>query len=322
MIQWLSQLGKSLPTRTITFENQAEESTWAQNQRETLNQSNKAIDKWLKDIFIHLNITLDGKFSRSLEFDGSSDEMVFIKNQYPHIKWDKTALFIMNKKVHSIEFFILPIFKVEPFFHEYHRFNISPVSFLVNQKKPEKIWFPLDISEAQENLKYSSAIRNLIKYGVPALVLWALLIIGISKSANYFLNEKITEEHQKQNIVTQINGIKDEINLKQSIYLSNRNNSEFYYAQLMNELFKATPNNISFKQCYLNPITSKIDKQSEIEFNTNVILIEGYALKTNEIYSFIENLKELKWAYSVELDDLQFDKFKKQSNFKISIQIV
>ena len=80
------------------------------------------------------------------------------------------------------------------------------------------------------------------------------------------------------------------------------------------------PDNIILNELYLNPLSSDVQKNKEIDVMNNLIIIKGVVNKNNLLNEWIKKIELEKWVEKVEI--LKFTQKDKKSGANFELEIV
>lgn len=184
----------------------------------------------------------------------------------------------------------------------------------------EKIILSNEAPVFRTNLEDAKQKNIFFRFGKIMMIFFLVIL-----SANYFylghLNKKIETNYvilsEFEDQLAMLTTLQEEQERKENLLRSSGLlNKEFLSYYLM-ELSHSVPQDISFEVLQLRPLVNDIKQKQKIEFNNQLILLQGQS-KTSDILSdWIEKLKQKEWISKVDIIDYTY--LKNVGNFKLEI---
>ena len=161
------------------------------------------------------------------------------------------------------------------------------------------------MSSRKEEFTYKKAFNVLGVFTLSFFLISLLisyLMLGNYQTAHHKMQVELGEQNVAYSKLISLEKDKEnkESILKQS-GLNDSNFLSFYIAEITEDI----PTEINLKSLSIFPTTSKIKSEQRIDFNNNVIEIEGTALSNTAFTSWIKELKKHNWVGNLEIIDFQ-----------------
>lgn len=175
--------------------------------------------------------------------------------------------------------------------------NLYPNKAIVSEKAT--------MSSRKEEFTYKKAFNVLGIFTLSFFLISLLisyLMLGNYQTAHHKMQVELGEQNVAYSKLISLEKDKEnkEAILKQS-GLNDSNFLSFYIAEITEDI----PTEINLKTLSIFPTTSKIKSEQRIDFNNNVIEIEGTALSNTAFTSWIKELKKHNWVGNLEIIDFQ-----------------
>lgn len=204
---------------------------------------------------------------------------------------------------------------------ELNRHQILPFYHaLMYYTNSERTVYP---SITEQKKEYTS--KKLLSFvGIVSLGILFITLLG-----NFYFFSNYSAK--KQELETQISGNKDMLSklkqLKEDLawrekYIGQtRQNRKKWFSYLADQIGASLPEDITLEKLEINPVSTKIRMQKEIEIKTGTIHLEGRAKGNLPINDWVLVLKKMPWVYHVEVEKFSQWEDTNMGTFAMDVQI-
>ena len=190
-------------------------------------------------------------------------------------------------------------------------------TFLHYKKANDSIIFDtLLLSQNREEQKYKVWFKNMI--GITIIFFILLLFIGHHILNSYVkdLAEKESKYSMAQQIVLQVNQLKEEQILKDKILKNSGVIEANYMIKYFAEIGNAIPDDITITEINIAPPQKRIKPNEKININRDVIYLKGESFNDNNFNILVKRLGDINWVKKV---DINYTEDRLKNSFTITI---
>jgi Tfp pilus assembly protein PilN len=194
-------------------------------------------------------------------------------------------------------------------------------SFIDYKYPSPNIQFESDfLNTALSEFKYRQLVK---KFGIFTLIFFlATLFIGHFVLQHYMtlLAEKQSQYTLSQQTITEVNSLKEDTAIKEKILQTSGINHKDYITKYVATIGNTVLEDITITSLTINPMIKKIKKEEKIDFDLNIINIEGESTNDKSFNDWIGSLKNIEWIKKIDIIE-----YSRESNsidvFAIQIKI-
>ena len=161
------------------------------------------------------------------------------------------------------------------------------------------------------------------------IILYALFSIFIILILNFTLFSRLSkkntilqsEVNQVQSSITVLNTLKKETALRKG-YLNNHINEQSGLSLFSDQIAASVPENIFLTEMNFNPLVKRIKTDSQIEFETNKLIIKGLSRKISKFKEWTDDISK-NYSWIKEVNVLNYQEFNNENaEFNIQIEFI
>ena len=178
------------------------------------------------------------------------------------------------------------------------------------------------VEETKEEYLYKNK-SLIVGFGIVAfffvLVMTNMVIAGSYEKTHNKLQYQV---NSKREYVVELTKLEEELKTKEQFIQSSgvaRASRISYYTD---QIGLSIPASIQLNQLFINPLTKKINKAEDINFNYNSIKITGTVSRSIELNNWIKTLKEYEWVSEINIISFIQDNIKTVGEFEIEVKMI
>ena len=121
-------------------------------------------------------------------------------------------------------------------------------------------------------------------------------------------------------LVFKVNSLIEEKALKEKILQTSGMSQNTITTKYIADIGNVTPNSITLKTIYVNPLAKKIKPDTKINFIFNVVNITGISTNDEAFNNWIKKVKEFNWVKKIEITDY-YQESNIANSFSVKINI-
>ena len=145
-----------------------------------------------------------------------------------------------------------------------------------------------------------------------------MLVSNHYQSAN---NELQFEMNSNQQYVDELEVLKSELGIKEQFIQNSGVTKASKISYYADQIGLSVPTSIQLNQLFINPLSKRISKSEDIDFNYNKIKVIGTVNRSIELNNWIKVLKEYAWADEVNIISFIQDNLQTPGEFELAITI-
>ncbi len=130
------------------------------------------------------------------------------------------------------------------------------------------------------------------------------------------------EINSNQKFVEELELLKSELTIKEQFIQNSGVTKASKISFYADQIGMSVPPSIQLNQMFINPLTKRINKSEDIEFNYNKIKVVGTVNRSIELNNWIKILKKYAWAEEVNIISFIQDNLQTPGEFELAITII
>ncbi len=134
-------------------------------------------------------------------------------------------------------------------------------------------------------------------------------------------NELQYQVNSKKQFVDELVVLREEFNIKEQFVQNSGVTQASKISYYADQIALSVPESIQLNQLFINPLTKRINKAEDIQFNYNKIKVSGTVNKSIELNNWVKDLKQYEWIDEISIISFIQDNLREAGEFELEIQL-
>ncbi len=173
----------------------------------------------------------------------------------------------------------------------------------------------------REEHKYKVRLRS---FGAGVLLFLFILLIGnylVLIRNNEILDRQSVTLFQNAKLITGIDSLKREIELKEKLINESGSMNMFSHSYFADRLAYLKPYSITLKSMTIQPLSGKLSENEKISFKNRIIELTGITENSLIINNWIEDIKKESWVSGLHMIEYHQNPDSRDSFFRLNIEL-